>query len=265
MSLSLVTSDTAVPVGRVAARRDLVVAVVVVAWIAATLLADVGAGNWRQRALGVCTWLLLVGLLRSEDSTTRAQVGVVVAFATAIEYVFSPLLGVYTYRLHNVPAFVPPGHGLVYLGALSLGRSRLFELAGRALVAGTVVAGGAYAAWGLFLSRRPDLLGALWFGCLALFLLRGRQPRVYVGAFLIVTYLELLGTALGTWAWSTSDPTGLISIGNPPSGAAGGYGFFDAAALAASPVIVATIRRRRAQPPGESQAARTGEIVSFVP
>ena len=28
--------------------------------------------------------------------------------------------GLYGYRLDNLPAFVPPGHGLVYLGGLSL-------------------------------------------------------------------------------------------------------------------------------------------------
>ena len=58
--------------------------------------------------------------LAATDAVTFAQVAVVVAFATAIEYLCSPLLGIYTYRLHNVPAFVPPGHGLVYLAALAL-------------------------------------------------------------------------------------------------------------------------------------------------
>ncbi|WP_250279629.1 hypothetical protein [Frankia sp. Cppng1_Ct_nod] len=226
--------------------HDIAVAVVVVVWIPSILLLDVNSGVWHQRALGVFTWIVLVLLLRSESSATRAQIAVVVAFATVVEYAFSPTLGVYTYRLHNVPAFVPPGHGLVYLGALALGRSRLFGAARGVLVAGTVVIGGVYSFWGLFLSGRPDALGAFWFGCLVLFLWRGRQPLVYVGAFLIVTYLEQLGTALGTWAWSSHDPTGLVSMGNPPSGAAGGYGFFDAAALAAAPAIMVVIRRCRA-------------------
>ena len=85
-----------------------------------------------------------------------------------------------------------------------------------ALVAATVVAGGAYAAWGLLLSARPDALGAFWYLCLLGFLLWGRSRALYVGAFLVVTYLELLGTWLGTWEWQTHDPTGLVTIGNPP-------------------------------------------------
>jgi hypothetical protein len=57
-----------------------------------------------------------------------------------------------------------------------------------------------------------------------------------VGAFVIVTYLELMGTSLGTWTWQLRDPIlGIVAIGNPPSGAAGGYGFFDAAALLGAP------------------------------
>ena len=32
----------------------------------------------------------------------------------------SLIWGVYHYRLHNLPMFVPPAHGLVYLAGLSL-------------------------------------------------------------------------------------------------------------------------------------------------
>jgi hypothetical protein len=61
----------------------------------------------------------------------------------------------------------------------------------------------------------------------------------------VVTYLELLGTWLGTWAWQTHDPTGLVAIGNPPSGAAGGYGWFDLAAVLAGPALLALVHRAR--------------------
>jgi hypothetical protein len=225
--------------------RDLLVAGAVVVWVPLVLLADAsGASLGQQRALGAGTWLLLAVLLRGETLLTRFQVAVVVVFATAIEYTFSPLLEVYVYRLHNVPAYVPPGHGLVYLCALAIGRSAYVVAHRRALVVATVAAGGGYAIWGLVGPHRLDVLGALWFGCLLLFLRFGRNGRVYVGAFAIVTYLELIGTALGTWTWSTHDPTGLIAIGNPPSGAAGGYGFFDAAAITAAPLLTGWWVRR---------------------
>ena len=53
----------------------------------------------------------------------RGARAVVVVLATLVEYTFSPLLEAYVYRIGTVPPFVPPGHGLVYLAALWIGRS----------------------------------------------------------------------------------------------------------------------------------------------
>ena len=222
------------------------VAAIVVAWVPLVLGLDSISGRPGQLLLGLMSWVLLAVLLRRQDPLTRVSVLIVVAYATLIEYTFSAFLGTYTYRLPGVPAFVPPGHGLVYLAALCLGRSRIFRARPRALVAGASVVVGGYALWGLLLSPRLDVLGALWAGCLLWFLWRGRAPLVYVGAFLVVTYLEILGTSIGTWTWGAHDPVlHWIAIGNPPSGAAGGYGFFDAAALALAPRILALLRRVR--------------------
>lgn len=233
---------------------------IVVAWVPLVLVVDQHATYLQQCGLGLLTWGLLLVLLRREDAMTRAQVGVVVVYATLIEFTFSGLLHVYDYRLHEqaffarVPQFVPPGHGLVYLAALAFGRDPWVRRHGRLLVRTVLVGGAGYALWGLLLATRLDVLGPLWFGCLVWFLLRGRQPLVYVGAFLVVTWLELLGTGLGTWAWAHHSPTGIIPMGNPPADAAGGYGFFDAAALALSPLVVRAARRTWWSPAGGSAA-----------
>jgi hypothetical protein len=243
--VSLVTPATL----RAAWWHDLGVAAAVLVWIPSVLLLDRGASLARQELLGVGTWVLLIALLRKETSLVRAQTAVVVAFATMVEYTFSPLLGVYVYRLHNVPFFVPPGHGLVYLAALTIGRSALLRRHARAAVAATVVGGGAYALWGLSpWAPRPDVLGAFWYLCLLGFLRFGRSRLLYVGAFVVVTYLELLGTHLGTWAWAAHDPTGIVSMGNPPSGAAGGYGWFDLAAIWFAPAVLRLVRRLAGHP-----------------
>jgi hypothetical protein len=225
---------------------DLAVAATIFGWITAVLLADRHASLLQQRLLGVATWAVLVALLFREPPLVRAQVAIVVAFATAVEYTFSPFLGVYVYRLHNVPAFVPPGHGLVYLCALAIGRTRWLHRYRREFVMATVLLGGSYALM-MLLRPRHDVLGAFWFACLVGFLRLGRSRTLYVGAFAIVTYLELLGTHLATWTWQPHDPTGIVSIGNPPSGAAGGYGWFDLAALFGAPALLRLttgVRRR---------------------
>lgn len=262
-----------------ASRRDLALAALVTGWIGGVLLLDAiplddlaaAAGGApgpvetvRQVLLGLGTWAVLVLLLRPEAALVRTQTLVVVALATAVEYTFSPLLEAYVYRIGTVPFYVPPGHGLVYLAALALGRSALFQAHRRLLVTATVVVGGAWAVHGLLDTARPDVLGAFWFVCLLGFLAWGRSRMLYVGAFVVVSYLELVGTALGTWAWAARDPVlGVVSQGNPPSGAAGGYGWFDLYALLVAPWLLRTVRRARARltgrrPDGAATAPSAG-------
>jgi hypothetical protein len=225
------------------------VVTVVVTWITFVLLVDADATLGIQRLLGVATWLVLLGLLARESNLVRVQTVVVVVFASIVEFTFSPLLEVYLYRFHNVPAYVPPGHGLVYLAALAVGRTAFVRTHLRACMLTVLVAGGGYAAYGLVWADRPDVLGAFWYLCLVGFFLWGPSRGLYVGAFLVVTYLELLGTGLGTWTWQPHDPTGWVAIGNPPSGAAGGYGWFDLAALTLAPSVVGVrLLFRRAEP-----------------
>jgi hypothetical protein len=216
-----------------------IIAGVVMAWIGLVLVLDRSGPMAEQVLLGLLTWALLGVLLRRESRLVRAQTIVVVVLATAVEFTFSPLLEAYTYRLGTVPAYVPPGHGLVYLAALSLGRTEFFHRHRRTLVAGTVVVGGAWALYGVTLAARSDALGAFWFACLIGFLAWGRSRLLYVGAFIVVSWLEIVGTALGTWTWAPADPVlGIVSQGNPPSGAAGGYGWFDLYALLLAPLLL---------------------------
>jgi hypothetical protein len=215
-------------------------------WITLVLLLDADGGHLLQRTLGLLTWLVLVVVLAGETPLVRLQTAVVVVFATCVEYTFSPLLEVYIYRFHNVPAYVPPGHGLVYLAALSIGRMAYMRAHTQLCVTVALVGVGVYALYGVTLADRPDVLGFFWFLCLAAFVRWGPSRGLYVGAAVVVTYLEVLGTTLGTWSWQPDDPAGLVSIGNPPSGAAGGYGWFDLAALLLAPVMLSWWRHRRA-------------------
>ncbi|MBA2560074.1 MAG: hypothetical protein H0V07_09340, partial [Propionibacteriales bacterium] len=101
----------------------MVIVAVVVGWITTVLALDADSGLWLQRLLGLATWGVLVAVLSREAPLVRMQTAVVVVFATIVEFTFSPALEVYVYRFHNVPMYVPPGHGLVYLAALAIGRT----------------------------------------------------------------------------------------------------------------------------------------------
>ncbi|MGY0407397.1 MAG: hypothetical protein ACWIPJ_03435 [Polaribacter sp.] len=53
----------------------------------------------------------------------KEQMIYAVLIAILGEYLFSILLGMYTYRLENVPHYVPPDHALVYVGVLYFSRA----------------------------------------------------------------------------------------------------------------------------------------------
>ena len=222
-------------------RQPALAAGAVAAYLALLLWVDGGVGATGQLALGAATWLALLVALRPLSPRRRALTLGVVVVATCGEVVGSVIWGLYTYRLENLPSFVPPAHGLVYLGGLALARA----CAGRTalLVGGAVAAVSVWAVAGVTLLPRADLAGALCAVLLVAFLLRGREPAVYAGVFFVVAALELYGTALGTWAWATTAPGTPITQGNPPSGIAGGYVLFDIAALALAPQLLRVASR----------------------
>jgi hypothetical protein len=214
------------------------------AYLAALLALDHYATYPEQLALGVLTCGVLIAALTRVSPERRAQTLGVVAFATLGETVGSLLWGVYRYRLHNLPLFVPPAHGIVYLSGLALAVAMRRHT--RVLVAAAAVGATTWGVLGLTVLPRLDVAGALGVPVLLFFLSRSRNRAVYAGVFLVVASLELYGTAIGTWRWARSLPGLGIPDGNPPSGVASGYVWFDVMAMLTAPVALALVGRLRA-------------------
>ena len=189
--------------------------------------------------LGGATWVALWLACRSVPRLLWAQALVVVAVATCAEFVGSIVWGVYTYRLENLPSFVPPAHGLVYLAGASIAVAASNRLLQGRLVALAFVLVVGWGIAGVTVLPREDVGGALGAALLAIYLVRGRAPHVYAGVFLVVAWLELYGTAIGTWEWAPVIPGTEVTNGNPPSGVASGYVWFDIVALALAPRVLA--------------------------
>jgi len=216
-------------------------AAAIAAYLAALLALDTQVSLHEQLALGALTWGVLVLAARPLPLERRAQVAVVICAATVAEVTGSILWGVYTYRLHNLPTFVPPAHGLVFMAGLSLSQGARRHA--RLLVASAAIGAAAWGVLGLTVLPRTDAAGALGVPLLLVFLWRSRARTAYAGVFLVVAGLELYGTAIGTWRWAAALPGIGVPDGNPPSGVASGYVWFDVMALLLAPRLLARLPR----------------------
>ena len=224
--------------------RDYFIATLTFVCVAISLNLDANGSLEQQNTMGLIAWTFLVGLLLGENKEVRMQVIVAVAFATLGEHFASIYMGGYTYRFGNVPAYVPPGHGMVYLTAVALARSGLFLRHARKIAAFVIVTCGAWSLWGISgYPEQGDQVGALLFCVFLIYLFKGRSPMVYLAAFFITTWLELIGTAAGTWKWATLEPIFQLTQGNPPSGVAAWYCLVDAVAIGSAPVLLNAIRK----------------------
>lgn len=189
-------------------------------------------------------WLSLGLMLKGETLLVRLQVMVAIMFATIGEFFASVYMGGYIYQAGGIPAYVPAGHGMVYLSAIALGRSALFKNYTREIIVTVVIIGSTWSIWGLYtINQQTDVTGALLFCIFLTCVLFGRNALVYLGAFFITSFLEIVGTQTGVWYWVLIDPASNLPQGNPPSGVAAYYCLVDAVAISIAPIILKQFRR----------------------
>ncbi len=214
-------------VSRLSPQRHAVALVVAV--IGPGLWLDGTAGFAEQTLIGVFAWAAALAMLAAAQGAMRTRMLACLALATAGELVLSLVWGLYDYRLHNVPFFVPPGHLLLMLAGMQIARMRLPD-SFSAVTAAIVVGWAAYALW------RGDstldvFLAALLVVCLAT-ARHADDRRLYAVMLWLALALELYGTAIGNWAWRPVEPWfGLTSL-NPPLAAGAFYAALDALSLA---------------------------------
>lgn len=217
---------------------------VLIVTIGLVLTLDQWSGPATQWLIGVATWGVLLACCRPLPADERMRVAVVVVVATCAEIFGSIIWGVYTYRLENLPSFVPPGHGMIYLGGVHFARIAWVKRNVIQVRALTICALALWGVAGLAVFDRTDVLGALGGVALAIVLIRSTRPALYCGVFLAVAALEIYGTAIGTWYWHELVPHTAVTSGNPPSGVASGYVLFDVAALTFGPLLLRHLTRR---------------------
>jgi hypothetical protein len=156
--------------------------------------------------------------------------GVVVAFGG--EIVFSLLLGMYHYRLDNIPLYVPLGHAIIYASVYYISKEPWIQKHQTKLIVWLYAFMIFYSLTWLFLAN--DIFGFLCtLGIVAVFAHRPQSKLYFLLMFIMIVYLELLGTHYGCWIWPDIwfDTFTWIPSANPPSGISLFYFAFDAGCL----------------------------------
>lgn len=148
------------------------------------------------------------------------------------EYLFSIVMGMYTYRLENVPHYVPFGHALLYVAVLCFSKAASIKIHHQFLERFLTIFIFIYAT--VFLIFKNDVFGFV-MTIATLYILRNkpRERLFYLTMYITVVVLELIGTYYKCWYWPTS-AWGIFDFlpsHNPPSGISFFYFLLDLGTL----------------------------------
>jgi hypothetical protein len=198
------------------------------------LLVDQHGGLAGQIAVGLFAWGVYFRLLATSPAQWRLLFRVCLLWATAGEIFLSLVWGLYTYRLENIPLFIPPGHVMLFWLGLTLAPRvrRGFVAAVPALAAGY-----AAFAWATGFDTASILLTILFILCM----LQAEGRRLYAVMFVASLAVELYGTWMGNWVWHREVPYTILNSANPPIAAGAFYCMLDVLVV----LTVRGIRQRR--------------------
>ena len=148
------------------------------------------------------------------------------------ESFFALVLGMYTYRLENLPLYVPIGHSIVYAGVFYIVKEPLFKKYQTAICQALYFAMIMYSTLWLFFAN--DVFGFLCMLVILYVLNRHEDMKpFFLSMFFFVIYIELIGTYFQCWVWPEVwfNRFTFIPSANPPSGIAAFYFIFDGACL----------------------------------
>lgn len=196
-------------VGQGASRHAGAVVALVAVTLAVGIPVDASGAAWAQPAVSLWSWAALLWIAAGATPSHRLELAVCVVLATAGELFLKDVWGLYTYRLGNLPVFIPAGHALVFAAATRLTGRAPRWLPGAVVATFAAVVGAG--AW-----RGYDTFGLVWFTAFAAYVRFSANPRLCATLFLMAFAIEAYGTALGGWTYMTREPWFGLTTTNPP-------------------------------------------------
>ncbi|PQB07967.1 hypothetical protein BST83_13030 [Polaribacter filamentus] len=135
------------------------------------------------------------------------------------EYIFSKYLGMYTYRLANIPLYVPFGHAVLFARVFRFSKVSLVRKYHKSIEQffGSIII--LFAS--IYLLFFADVFGFIMTICVFLLLWKRPKDRLFFYTmYLLVAILEIGGTAFECWKWPNT-AFGIFDFlpsNNPPSG-----------------------------------------------
>ena len=192
----------------------------VVATFLLGLAVDRMGGLAAQLVVSVWCWMLMFRLMRSSPDAWRLPFWVCLVWASAGEIFLSLVWGLYTYRLENIPFYIPPGHVfLLWMGMMLAPRvPRVFVVMVPAMAA-------MYGAWAFV--HGIDTLSVLLIVLFLVCMMQAEGRRLYAVMFVVSLLVELYGTWMGNWVWHPVVPYSPLLSANPPLAAGAFYCLLD--------------------------------------
>ena len=170
----------------------------------------------------ILNFLMIIGFFIMYFRTVK-RVQELMMYAVIIgflgEYLFSKYLGMYTYRLGNIPLYVPFGHAVLFARIFRFSKVSLVRKYHKSIEQffGSLII--LFAS--IYLLFFGDVFGFVM--TLFVFLLLWKRPKdrlFFYTMYLLVAILEIGGTAFGCWKWPNT-AFGIFDFlpsNNPPSG-----------------------------------------------
>lgn len=173
-------------------------------------------------AQNILSFLMIVGFfIMYFRTTTRVKELMIYAVILGFmgEYLFSVYLEMYTYRLKNVPLYVPFGHAVLYARVFRFSKASIVKKHHKTLERFLTKIIVLFAS--VYLVLFSDVFGFLMTALV--FLLLWKRPKdklFFISMYILVAILEIGGTAFGCWYWPETafGVFGFLPSNNPPSG-----------------------------------------------
>ncbi|MDO6739209.1 hypothetical protein [Wenyingzhuangia sp. 2_MG-2023] len=189
--------------------------------------------------------LMLLGFLKMYfRSTPRVKESMIYAVFIGFlgEHFFSRGLDMYTYRLENVPLYVPLGHAALYGRIFMFSKASVVKKNHKSVEQVFAIFIALLST--VYLVFFKDVFGFVMTLCVFLLLWKRPKHRLFFfSMYLLVAALEIGGTAFGCWKWPDT-AFGMFSFlpsNNPPSGISLFYFLLDISCF-----YLYTLRNKRA-------------------